>query len=142
MTSLMNKVVNRKECEQCGKEFETTIESQIFCTRDCSLAYKKQLSMTYCPLCGIQSKRRNVCKECRAARDISLKIRFEILQRDNFTCQYCGKNTKEDKIKLEIDHKIPISKGGSNNPHNLITSCSECNRGKGSILLNQTSDIQ
>ena len=61
-------------------------------------------------------------------RNMSPKLRFEILRRDGFTCQYCGK-TATDK-ELEIDHLVPFSKGGSNDEGNLITSCKECNRGK------------
>ncbi|MFV0378581.1 MAG: HNH endonuclease [Mangrovibacterium sp.] len=60
---------------------------------------------------------------------ISTMLRFEIFQRDNFTCQYCGK-TKNDGAKLVIDHKIPISKGGTDSIDNLVTACNECNLGK------------
>ena len=55
--------------------------------------------------------------------------------RDNFICQYCGRNVKEDKIKLQADHKIPRSKGGKDVFSNFITACEECNLGKGDILL-------
>lgn len=58
--------------------------------------------------------------------------RFAVLKRDNFTCQYCGR--KAPYVVLEIDHKIPRSKGGSWKLENLITSCFECNRGKGDKL--------
>jgi len=61
---------------------------------------------------------------------ISQKLRFEIFQRDKFTCQYCKKSKDEDNIKLEIDHIIPISAGGTDDYHNLTTSCKKCNRGK------------
>jgi len=64
---------------------------------------------------------------------ISKKIRFEVLNRDKFTCQYCGR-TVEDNAKLEIDHIIPVSKGGTNHINNLKTSCFECNRGKRALL--------
>ncbi|MFQ5431805.1 MAG: HNH endonuclease [Nitrospinota bacterium] len=33
-------------------------------------------------------------------------------------------------IKLEVDHKVPISKGGSDSLDNLQTLCFKCNRGK------------
>ncbi|MEK6936278.1 MAG: HNH endonuclease [Nanoarchaeota archaeon] len=56
------------------------------------------------------------------------KIRFEILKRDNFTCQYCGKKSPE--VELEVDHIEPYSKTKNNNPENLISSCKDCNRGK------------
>lgn len=61
-------------------------------------------------------------------RNMSPKLRFEILRRDGFTCQYCGK-TGTDK-ELEIDHVVPFSKGGTNDEGNLITACFDCNRGK------------
>jgi len=56
------------------------------------------------------------------------KVRFEILKRDNFTCQYCGKKAPE--VILEVDHIEPYSKTKNNHPDNLITACKDCNRGK------------
>jgi len=56
------------------------------------------------------------------------KKRFNIFHRDGFTCQYCGK--KPPEVILEVDHIIPVSKGGNDDEDNLITSCFECNRGK------------
>jgi len=56
-----------------------------------------------------------------------------VLERDNHTCQYCGL-TPKDGVKLEIDHKIPRSKGGMDIMDNLVTSCFECNRGKRDYL--------
>ena len=64
---------------------------------------------------------------------VSLKLRFEVFKRDNFTCQYCGRKTPE--VILELEHVIPLSKGGSDDFDNLTTSCFECNRGKGKSLL-------
>ena len=57
------------------------------------------------------------------------KLRYQVLQRDNSTCQRCGKKI-EDGIKLEIDHKIPVEWGGDNNIDNLWTLCNICNGGK------------
>ena len=59
------------------------------------------------------------------------KKKLKILQRDNFTCGYCGIEQKADK--LELDHIIPVSKGGKSTPNNLITSCQKCNRYKSNI---------
>ena len=43
----------------------------------------------------------------------SSKLRCYILERDNYTCKLCGNSTKlEPNLLLEIDHIIPISKGG------------------------------
>lgn len=70
---------------------------------------------------------------------ISKTDRFRILTRDNHTCQYCGK--KAPDAVLEIDHKVPVSKGGTNKHSNLVTSCFECNRGKGSKELGLDFDF-
>lgn len=60
---------------------------------------------------------------------ISKKLRFEVFKRDGFTCQYCGK--KAPDVVLHVDHVAPVAKGGKNDILNLITSCSDCNLGKG-----------
>ena len=59
-------------------------------------------------------------------------IRFKILKRDNFTCQYCGR--KAPDVVLNVDHIIPKSKGGLDKLENLKTSCRECNIGKGNLI--------
>ncbi len=61
--------------------------------------------------------------------------RFEIFKRDGFTCQYCG-NRPPDVI-LEVDHVHPVSKGGTSEPLNLVTSCFDCNRGKRDKVLGE-----
>lgn len=64
---------------------------------------------------------------------ISKRKRFEVLKRDNFTCQYCS--SKPPKVPLEVDHIVPVSKGGKNDMSNLITACLDCNRGKSDVPL-------
>jgi len=62
-------------------------------------------------------------------REAPLKMRFEILERDGFTCQYCGA-TPQTGARLMLDHVVPFSKGGKTERENLITSCFSCNIGK------------
>ena len=64
---------------------------------------------------------------------VSKKLRFEVFKRDSFTCQYCGKKAPDSV--LHIDHITPVSKGGKNTLMNLVTSCVDCNLGKGSRTL-------
>ena len=60
------------------------------------------------------------------------KLRDEIKRRDNYTCQQCGISTfAEPHLLLEIDHIIPVSKGGLSTTENLQTLCWKCNRNKG-----------
>jgi 5-methylcytosine-specific restriction endonuclease McrA len=62
---------------------------------------------------------------------IPLKIRWEVLKRDNYKCQKCGRSPSVDhKVRLEVDHKDPVAKGGQNDIDNLQTLCWECNQGK------------
>lgn len=62
-------------------------------------------------------------------RSLGSKRRAQILARDGYRCQYCG-TTRSDGAILEVDHKVPKAKGGSDRVSNLITSCRECNRSK------------
>lgn len=55
-------------------------------------------------------------------------VRFQILQRDGFTCKFCGSRPGNDR--LHVDHLLPWSKGGSNDEANLVTACDRCNVGK------------
>lgn len=57
-------------------------------------------------------------------------LRYDVLKRDGFRCCICGA-TANDGVKLEVDHIVPISKGGKSILGNLQTLCERCNRGKG-----------
>lgn len=56
-------------------------------------------------------------------------IRYNVLKRDNYSCQICGATAK-DGAKLHVDHIIPVSKGGKTVMSNLQTLCEQCNVGK------------
>jgi len=89
---------------------------------------------------------------------IPLHLQWAVLERDKNICQYCGKGgvfimrfgkpsivenprnvnleglefyNGSDVIKFEIDHIVPVFKGGKNIINNLILSCRKCNRAKG-----------
>lgn len=63
------------------------------------------------------------------------KLRFSVFQRDNHTCQSCGRSPKKDGVTLHVDHIHPVSKGGKTILTNLQTLCKECNRGKGDRIV-------
>lgn len=57
------------------------------------------------------------------------RLRQQVLQRDKYLCQVClalGRLTEAD----EVDHIIPIAKGGSDHPDNLQSICTPCHKGK------------
>lgn len=60
------------------------------------------------------------------------RLRFEVMRRDGFTCRYCGTPAPETGAGLTVDHVIPRSLGGTNDPSNLVAACQDCNAGKSS----------
>lgn len=66
------------------------------------------------------------------------KLREFIKNRDNFTCCNCGNSTHiEPNLLLEIDHIIPVAKGGCTVEDNLQTLCWKCNRLKSDKIISQ-----
>ncbi len=59
--------------------------------------------------------------------------RKNIYRRDNNTCQYCGRRLPTEELNL--DHVIPLSRGGKNTWDNVVCSCIECNMRKGNRTL-------
>lgn len=57
---------------------------------------------------------------------ITPQLRQRILERDKFSCRYCGSK----KPPFHLDHVYPVVKGGETSEDNLVTSCSNCNQKK------------
>lgn len=71
----------------------------------------------------------------KTKRDISDRLRYRVLIRDNCKCCICGASpAKNPEIELHIDHIVPWSKGGETTIDNLRVLCSKCNLGKGDLL--------
>lgn len=67
------------------------------------------------------------------------KLRFKVLQRDNFTCQYCGRAAPD--VVLHVDHRTPFAEGGPTDEDNLVTCCSACNLGKAGLMLEMQAKL-
>lgn len=88
-----------------------------------------------------EQKLRSIGHECtlnsyysNSQRKLMTKsLRRKIMIRDKYTCQICGKYMP-DEIGLQIDHIIPVSKGGKTVPSNLQVLCSRCNGHKSNNL--------
>ena len=64
------------------------------------------------------------------------KLREFIKTRDHFTCRICGNSTHvEPNLLLEIDHIIPVPKGGQTVEDNLQTLYWKCNRAKSDKMI-------
>jgi len=65
----------------------------------------------------------------RVRRVVSADLRRQIIRRDG-RCRYCGTTAGP----WEIDHRVPVSLGGTNRTSNLVLACAECNRKKGASI--------
>jgi len=52
--------------------------------------------------------------------------RHRIFSRDDYTCQYCGRQNRE----LTLDHVIPRYRGGEHTWDNVVSACKQCNQQK------------
>jgi hypothetical protein len=57
------------------------------------------------------------------------RVRHEVWRRDHGCCARCG-----SRERLEYDHIIPVSRGGSNTARNVELLCERCNRAKGASV--------
>lgn len=133
---------HRKKCDKCN-EYAKSIQNKNYISL-------MEWKVSECEYCKSKYKPKS-CKQkfCSSVcRDLSIKekqekqeytgwykLRFEIFKRDNFTCQYCWRNVKEDWIKLNCDHVFPRNLWWDNSPNNLTTSCFECNIWKSDVML-------
>jgi hypothetical protein len=75
------------------------------------------------------------------ARSVSGTVRRRIYERNGFTCRVCGAEAGEEsgcepgkKCRLQIDHVLPISQGGTDDDHNLRAVCVYYNKDKADII--------
>jgi len=71
----------------------------------------------------------------RDRREIPLRLRWRVLQRDRFRCVACGRGPATHlNVDLHVDHIMPVVKGGKTLIENLRSLCKDCNTGKGDLL--------
>ena len=76
-----------------------------------------------------------VTQKHKTPREPNLRLRFKVLQRDQFKCCICGASpAKDPTVELHVDHIFPWSKGGETVLENLQTLCSKCNGGKSNLI--------
>jgi hypothetical protein len=71
----------------------------------------------------------------KTGRDPSLRLRFRVMKRDNFSCRACGASPAlRLGLTLHVDHVKAWSLGGETVEENLQTLCEPCNLGKSNVL--------
>ena len=107
------------ECLDCGHKY---------------YANGSDIWLRKCPQCQ-SAKKSGTTKKLANTRNISDKLRYQVLKRDNFKCCACGASpAKDPSVELHVDHIIPWSKGGETTLENLQTLCSRCNIGKSDLI--------
>lgn len=116
----------------------------------CKRAYKGRGARIYCsPRCGRAAfhKRngRDRGKHRKRARRAGVLYQpvnvMKVFERDGWRCQVCGKQTPKDRRGTnysnapELDHRIPLAKGGPHTYSNVQCACRACNGIKGASLV-------
>jgi 5-methylcytosine-specific restriction endonuclease McrA len=92
--------------------------------------WKAGLHLSANAACGPRRKR-----TAEEKHQVSIKLRFAVLKRDDYRCVLCGDSPAISKgTTLEVDHIHPFSQGGKTTEDNLRTLCRRCNQGKGARL--------
>lgn len=108
------------KCSNCGKLLHVNpylldVQNNFYCSNECRKAgmtfYLKQIP----PIQRIYS-----LTEWR-------KLRLQIIERDNHTCQHCGLKPGKHS-KLQVHHIKRRKEGGADEPENLITLCFSCHK--------------
>ena len=129
-------------------------------------ASKKRLEQVKCKECGrlfvaeYGNKRKSFCSEVCMHRNLKRKRRqkerailrsamvetvdaIKVFERDNWRCQLCGRKLKQAHRGTtrddspELDHIVPLSKGGEHSYRNTQCSCRKCNQDKGGMEIGQ-----
>jgi len=74
-------------------------------------------------------QRRAAAPQAPRREPVPDRVRHEVWRRDRGSCVDCG-----SRARLEFDHIIPVSLGGSNTARNVELRCEPCNRRKGARI--------
>lgn len=129
-------------CKACGKEYDTAYKDRdVYCSRECSFndddaAWREKLMEDRVSLIRNGG-------HIRRARRFGVKYEriniVDVFKRDGWICYLCGvetpkelRGTHEDNAP-ELDHVIPLSRGGTHTKDNVRCSCRKHNMLKGSM---------
>jgi len=140
---------NRDKCSSCkniGVTFTKT-PRQAICPV-CNKSHIAKHANKRCPQCIEDANllSRNITSRKRKAKIRKAKIAFNvdalyIFKRDRYRCKFCGVKVQKKDIyadnAAEVDHIMPISKGGAHADYNCQTLCRKCNQVKSNKMMGQ-----
>lgn len=110
-------IPTRRECDNCGAEYETWQPASLYCSRACSRKVHKQ---------------RRRAAEHHAGGEFRFVEVMRIYIKQGKVCAYCM--AKVDGLP-DPEHVTPLSRGGRNDITNLVAACQPCNRDKRDLTL-------
>lgn len=129
----------KKLCQHCGKNVGYTFGApKKFCSRQCERRTTKQLPKVKEARKAQSKKRKAIQRGAKVGATFTYK---QVFERDGWRCQLCGKVTPERKRGTishnapEVDHIIPLSKGGEHSLNNAQTLCRACNGWKSDKII-------
>jgi 5-methylcytosine-specific restriction endonuclease McrA len=140
------------QCVKCGANFSQYRPNHLACSYACSYHHQNHRRPNNqndgrCLRCSLSLNHRRLhaiycSKTCKSmdhtakhrakTRTKGVARRYEIYERDQGKCYMCQQSISLDIA--ELDHLIPVSKGGSSDPSNIALSCRPCNRRRGANL--------
>ena len=139
-------------CKYCNSEFTKKSYQQIYCSVKCQYTHTNKkanlwrVNPNFCMRCdsSLVGKRGNAiyCSQTCKSMDHNFKHRShvkvmstarrqQILARDNSICYLC---TEPITGSFDLDHLVPVSRGGSSEPSNLAATHPFCNKKRGSRI--------
>ena len=131
-----------RTCKVCGKAFvakKTGGKAQTICSEECrwkSMRVAKRLARrTNRRIHGHEGTHRKRAR--KAGVPYEPVSALKVFQRDGWRCQICGRSTPKSRRGTchanapELDHRVPMSKGGAHSYENIQTACRSCNGAKG-----------
>ena len=125
--------ISAQICKECGTEYIPTTSGRMYCSDRCA---SKRYSRIHTP----RRRARYTLSVLYKHPKIDSVDPYAIFRRDKWTCYICGRNTPKRKRGTyepsapELEHIVPLSKGGAHNEHNLACSCRECNQSKSDLI--------
>lgn len=134
-----NKFGTKRTCRICGKTFG--FESKKDGARGSLCSHQCRSKARTSNRRNFKAKHNAIRRQKSRRQSNEVVSREYILRRDNFRCQHCGRKTRPDfkithSLYPNVDHIVPLCKGGGHNKQNLQCLCRECNIKKGADNLN------